>query len=277
EVFGQAEPAELVADDFTSQLAAAGEFHRREEFAIGHLLETFMGAADADEGFHQIVVGREVLVADGPVFAVAITAGRFELVVAVTIAFATPAKGSAADLATTNPHERFVDGKRVRIFAVVDKELMAVLIAGETQPLNGLAIEECLSVAEAAELYLIRADMLGKVAGRYTGRSGLQHQDTHTLLGELLSYPATTGSGADNHRVKELFADTHRRMRMLSRRANLGTDEDRSYRLGLIPGGTPTLLARSGRHNGEGTARAPARHDALHPFEISIKVAAAGP
>src|SRR5215475_65497 len=102
---------------------------------------------------------------------------------------------------------------------------MAVLIAGETQPLNGLAVEECLSIAEAAELYLIRADMLGKVAGRYTGRSGLQHQDTHTLLGELLGYPATTGSGADNHRVRELFADTHRRMRMLSLPGNLGTGE----------------------------------------------------
>src|SRR5215831_5584648 len=222
---GHDHPAELVADDFTSQLAAAGEIHRREELAVGHLLEAFVGAADADEGFDQIVVRREVLVADGPVLAITITAGGFELVIAVTIGFATPAKGSATDLPTTNPHERFVDGKRVRIFAIVDKELMAVLIASKAQPLNGLAFKESLSVAEAAELYLIRADVLGKVAGRYTGRSGLEHQDTHTLLGELLGYPATTGSGADNHRVKELFADAHRRMRMLSLPGKLRTDE----------------------------------------------------
>jgi len=83
---------------------------------------------------------------------------------------------------------------------VVDKELVAVLIAGKTQPLNGLAFKERLAVAEAAELYLIRADMLGKVAGQYAGRSGLQHQNTHTLLGELLGYPATTASGADHYR-----------------------------------------------------------------------------
>jgi hypothetical protein len=32
----------------------------------------------------------------------------------------------------------------------------------------------------------------------------------------LLGYPATTGAGADNYRVKELFAGRHRRMRMVS-------------------------------------------------------------
>src|SRR5215467_6022163 len=218
-------PAESVADDFTRQLTAARKIHRREEFTVGHLLEAFSGAANSDEGFHCIVVRREVLVADGPVFAVTITAGGFELVIAITVALATPAKGSAADLAATNPHERFVERKRVRIFPVVDKELVAVLIAGKTQPLNGLALKERLSVAEAAELYLIRADVLGKVAGRYAGGTGLQHQNTHTLLGQLLGYPAATGSGADNYGVKELFADSHRRMRMLPLDESLGTGE----------------------------------------------------
>ena len=60
--------------------------------------------------------------------------------------------------------------------------------------------------------------MLGEVAGRHAGWSGLQHQDAHALLGELLGYPATTGAGADNYRVKELFAGRHRRMRMVSLR-----------------------------------------------------------
>ena len=99
---------------------------------------------------------------------------------------------------------------------VVNEELVAVLIAGKTQPLNGLAFEERLPIAETTELYLIRAHMLSEVAGRYARRSGLQHQDAHALLGKLLGYPATTGAGADNYRVKELFAGRHRRMRMVS-------------------------------------------------------------
>jgi hypothetical protein len=34
----------------------------------------------------------------------------------------------------------------------------------------------------------------------------------------LFGYPATTGAGADNYRVKELFVCRHRRMRMVSLR-----------------------------------------------------------
>jgi hypothetical protein len=67
--------------------------------------------------------------------------------------------------------------------------------------------------------------MLGEIAGRHTWRSGLQHQDAHTLLGELLGNPATTGSRANNYRVKELFAGRHRQMRMVSLDGDPGTEK----------------------------------------------------
>src|SRR6266481_1719291 len=59
---GHHDPAKLFADDFPRQLAAAGEAHGRQEFAVGHLLEAFARAAYSDEGFHQVVIRSQVLV-----------------------------------------------------------------------------------------------------------------------------------------------------------------------------------------------------------------------
>src|SRR5215467_3779772 len=153
-------PTEFLAKDFAGESPAARKIHRREKIPVGHLRQTFAGAAYADEELDLLVVRREVFVADGPILLVPVAAGSFELVIAVAIALARPAEGFAADLAAANPHKGFVNRKSVGILAIVDKKLVTVFIASVTEPLHGLTLEQCLAVAEAAIFQLVRPDVL---------------------------------------------------------------------------------------------------------------------
>ena len=49
---------------------------------------------------------------------------------------------------------------------VVDEKLVAEFVARVAEPLDGLALEQRLTITEAAKLDLIRADVLGEVARR---------------------------------------------------------------------------------------------------------------
>ena len=59
----------------------------------------------------------------------------------------------------------------IRMFQVVDEELMAVLVTGITQTLDGLCAQKLLLIAETAEFQLIGPYVLGEVARRDTRRS----------------------------------------------------------------------------------------------------------
>src|SRR5205085_12157745 len=120
---GHHPPAEFLADDVARQQCAAGQRHRRKELPVRKLFETFTRAADADETLHAIVVGRELRIADGPVFAVAVAAGGLEVVATEAVALARPAERPPADLPAANPHERLVGWKGIGILAIVDEEL----------------------------------------------------------------------------------------------------------------------------------------------------------
>ena len=147
----------------------AGKIHRRQKLSVGHLRQAFARSADADVAFDAVVVGLELFVADGPVFAVAVAAGGFEFVVAVTVALARPAESFSADLAAANPHERFVGGKCVRMFEIVDEELMTVVVAGVAEALDRLIFQEALLISEAAEFQLIGPDVFGEIASGDAG------------------------------------------------------------------------------------------------------------
>src|SRR5579872_158495 len=195
-------PPKLPFDDLLGFQRAAGKFHRRQELAVGHLLQSFARTAHADIAFHAVVIRFHFFVADGPIFAVAVAAGRFEFVVGIAIALARPAEGFASNLATANPHEWLVGRKCVGIFQVVDEELVAVVVAGVAQTLHRLVFEQALLIPEAAEFELIWPDVFGEVASRNSGRARLEHQDGEPALGNFFGNPAAAGPGADHQNVK---------------------------------------------------------------------------
>ena len=89
---GHDAPAKFALDHVFGLQRAAGKIHGRQKLSVGQLRQAFARSADADIAFDQVVVGLEFLVADGPIFAVAVAGGGFEFVVAVAIAFARPAE-----------------------------------------------------------------------------------------------------------------------------------------------------------------------------------------
>src|SRR5690349_18026485 len=175
--------------------------HRRQKFSIWHLLETFARPTDSDERFHFVIVRFEILVAQWPIFTVAVAARGLELVIAVAITFTRPAEGFASHLAPAYPHERLVGGKRVGILAVVHKELVAISVARVTQPLNGLPLKQSRAVAKTAKLHLVGPDVFSEVTRGQARRPGFQHEHAHSALGEFFGDPAATRSRADNQGI----------------------------------------------------------------------------
>ena len=152
--------------------------------------EALARTADADVALNLVVVGLEVFVAHRPIFAVAVPGGRFEFVVAVAIAFASPAESLAPYLPAANPHEGLVDGEGLRILQVADEELMAVLIAGIAEALYWLVLQQAALIAEAAKFELVRPHVLGEIASRNARRSGFEHQDRQVRARLLLWRPS---------------------------------------------------------------------------------------
>ena len=87
------------------------------------------------------------------------------------------------------------------MLGVVDEELVAVVVAGVAEPLDGLVFEQLFLIAEAAVLELVGPDVFGEVAGGHARRAGLEHQNFDALFGQFLGDPAAARAGADHDHV----------------------------------------------------------------------------
>ena len=134
-------PSEFLLDNFLRGQLAATQPHSRKKLAVGQLRQIFGRSADADKILNAIVIRFEILVAEGPILAVAVIAGGLEFEIAVAIANAGPTKSLAAHLPSANPHERLVGRKCIRMVVVIDEKLVAVIVAGIAEPLHGLVFE----------------------------------------------------------------------------------------------------------------------------------------
>ena len=67
--------SQLVASDLDDALIAARR-GRRLKLTVGRVFEALLGSEDADQFFGFVVVGREILVADGPIETFAVAAVR---------------------------------------------------------------------------------------------------------------------------------------------------------------------------------------------------------
>ena len=89
---------------------------------------------------------------------------------------------------------------------IVDEELVAVFVAGVTQALHGLRLEQALLVAKAAELQLVGPDVFGEIACGDARRSSFEHDDGESALGQLFGDPSATGAGTDDQHFMDLSA-----------------------------------------------------------------------
>src|SRR4029077_14111465 len=82
--------AEFGLGAFAEKDFTATHFHRRQKLAVRQHLVAFGGAGGADVFFEDVVKTSDIGVGDGPVIAVAIATGGFEVVVAHAVALASP-------------------------------------------------------------------------------------------------------------------------------------------------------------------------------------------
>ena len=87
---------------------------------------------------------------------------------------------------------------------IVDEELMAIFVAGVTQTLHRLRLEQALLVAKAAELQLVGPDVFSKIARGDARRSSFEHDNGESALGQLFSDPSATGAGTDDQHFMDL-------------------------------------------------------------------------
>ena len=116
--------AVVSADLVAHVLLDAVEVERRQEFAVGHRLDSVAGAAHADEALDVRVPRSDVLVADRPADPVAMTLRRRELVVAPALAGAAPHDRLAAHLVAADPVERLL--LHVGMLGVLHEEVLHV-------------------------------------------------------------------------------------------------------------------------------------------------------
>ena len=89
---------------YVVQLMETGFWHRQEE-AIGIVVETFVAAEHADQFVDLVVIGFDIVIADGPVIAEAVGVLALEIQGPEAQGYATPVIGSAAEHAAAPPPE----------------------------------------------------------------------------------------------------------------------------------------------------------------------------
>ena len=167
----------------------AGERHRRLEAAVGQFREALGQPVDADVVLDQIVVRRDIGVADRPVYAGAVVGGRLEVDVAEPQAGATPDVRAPAHQPRAYPQERGVGRVDVRLFEVVDEPVGVPLAHGVRARLDWtLTLERPLGsppVRQAVRGHMLLVVGVGELPAR------LEHGHAQPRLGEALGGPST--------------------------------------------------------------------------------------
>jgi len=180
-------PAQSIFHAIPEQRFRAGQSHGRVKLAVRQFVHALGHSGDAHVLFHQVVVGREVRVAERPILAVAVERGRFEVQIAEAIALPSPDHGAAAGHAqAADPGERHVLGRGVRLFEVVSEPVVVVFVAEKfldgARPLNHLG-------RAVAILQLERRLVLRELTFRH-GAPAIDQSYFNPRLGEPLTRPA---------------------------------------------------------------------------------------
>ena len=103
------------------------------------------------------------------------------------------------------------------MLVVTDEKVLAIFVATVAKALDGLILQPFSFIPEPAILQLIGPDVLGEIVGRKAGRPCLEHQDFHSLFGQLFGHPATAGAGSDHDYVVKFRRHCARKSRVYHR------------------------------------------------------------
>jgi hypothetical protein len=131
------------------------------------------------------------------------------------------------------------------VLQIVDEELMAVFVAGITQALHWLRLQQALLVAKTSELQLVGPDVFGEIACGDTRRSSFEHDDAESALGQLFGDPSATGAGTDNQHFMDFSARQEHEADSLAKSQTLMAGSHISADLSFFRLGSASFPARS--------------------------------
>ena len=183
---------ELVADPLDDALVGARR-GRGLEASVGRIFQAFLRAEDADQFLGLVVVGRKVVVGDGPVEALAVAAVGLEIVGAHAQRDAAVVIGAAAQHARAVPHE-LAAGRG------------GVGLAGDLPAADqgGVVVAEglLLGAGGAMRSVVVPLEHVALLGGVVIA-AGFQHADLGAGQREHVGGDAAAGSGAnDDHVVR---------------------------------------------------------------------------
>ncbi len=128
-------PAQLCLDPIPELGLHAIERHGRQKVAVGQMRQALSLSANAHVFFHQVVIGLDVLVAEGPVVAVAVEGGSLEVEIAQAQADASPDVGApAGDAQPSLPTKRLVLAGGVGLVEVVGRTSRSCIPCRRSSP-----------------------------------------------------------------------------------------------------------------------------------------------
>src|SRR2546421_6019716 len=162
-----------------------------QELAVGQVREAQPLAAHADEALDVAVPGGQVLIADGPVDAVAVFQIRREIEIAPAPAQPAPDQAAPAELVASDPTERLAVGSSVGMLAIVYEEVAGRLAERVVLALDGIVALVQLLLALAAVRELPGLEPLRDVVlAVLHAPAALEHQRLEPLLAQFLGGPA---------------------------------------------------------------------------------------
>ena len=190
--------AELRLHALAQPHLAAGHFHGRQEVAIRQRGIPFGRAADSHVALHDLVVRLHLLVRKGPVFAVAVVAGRLEIQIAHAVALASPDQRPTAHNAQALPGERLARRSAVWILQVVHEPVVVVFHAGVALLLHRTCTRDFRR--HVAILQLVGRHVFGKLFGRDVA-AGFQQRNLQAGFRQPLGRPTAGRAGAHHDGV----------------------------------------------------------------------------
>src|SRR5882672_2894917 len=165
------------------------------------MIQTFLRTADADIFFDEVVVRRNVLVAERPIFPETVVRCGFEIEVAEAERDTAPNIGAAASHANaTHPEKRLVFRRGVRLFEIVCEPVRGVLVADIEDGLDGTGLANELR-SHIAVLQRKRGLMFGKILVRLWA-TRFEKRYLQASFREPLACPAAGGAGANNDDIE---------------------------------------------------------------------------
>jgi hypothetical protein len=195
--------AEGLRDPFLDLLLQAVHLHGRQELAVGQLWKSVTAAADAGEPLGVVVPGRDVLVPDRPVDAVAVARVRLEVEIAPAVRLAAPQQRSAADVIPAHPVEALDFG--VGVLDVVDEPVRRrrvgrVAGAGLLFLLGEIRRREAVAAGELPALH-----HRGGIVGMLDVAPAFEHERAQPFLRQLLGRPTSADARSDDDGVVGAF------------------------------------------------------------------------